>query len=56
MVLFFCLNPEAADFCADVVPSLLAKWYTFFNGTFHRDIGTVEAIAKAEADFSWNTP
>lgn len=53
---WLCLHPEAADFCGDVVPSLLAKWYTFFNGTFHRDIGTVEAVAKAEADFSWNTP
>lgn len=49
-------NPNAMDFCGDVVPALTTKWYTFFNEIFHRDIGTIEALAKAEADYIWNTP
>lgn len=49
-----CANPEAFDFCGDVVPSLTGKWYTFFNETFHRDIGTIAALKKAESDFVWN--
>ncbi|MBT5239424.1 MAG: nucleotidyltransferase family protein [Rhodospirillaceae bacterium] len=50
-----CANPAAFDFCGDVVPSMAGKWYTFFNETFHRDIGTIEALKKAESDFVWNT-
>ncbi len=51
-----CAHPEASDFCRDVVPPLAGKWFTFFNDTFHRDIGSPEALAKAEADFVWTTP
>lgn len=46
-----CAHPESYDFCKDVVPPLAHKWFTFHNGVFHRDIGTPEALAKAEADF-----
>lgn len=46
-----CAHPESFDFCKDVVPPLAQKWFTFHNGVFHRDIGTPEALAKAEADF-----
>lgn len=49
-------HTSALDFCGDVVPALATKWYTYFNGTFHRDIGTPEALAKADADYIWNTP
>ena len=52
---WICTHPDAFDFCGDVVPSLTPKWYTFFNETFHRDIGTIEALKKAESDFVWNT-
>ncbi|NKB44732.1 MAG: NTP transferase domain-containing protein [Alphaproteobacteria bacterium] len=54
MLDWVCANPAAFDFCGDVVPSLTGKWYTFFNETFHRDIGTMEALKKAESDFVWN--
>lgn len=47
-----CAHPEAYDFCRDVVPPLAQKWFTFHNNIFHRDIGTPEALAKAEEDFS----
>lgn len=47
-------RPQAFDFCRDVVPPLAGQWFTFFNGTFHRDIGTPEALAKAEAEYVWD--
>lgn len=47
-----CSHPETYDFCKDVVPPLARKWFTFHNDIFHRDIGTPEALAKAEADFT----
>ncbi|MBM3513318.1 MAG: nucleotidyltransferase family protein [Alphaproteobacteria bacterium] len=47
-------HPDVFDFCRDVVPPLAGRWFTFFNGTFHRDIGTQEALAKAEAEYSWD--
>ena len=47
---------EVLDFCRDVVPPLATKFYTFLNNTYHRDIGTPEALAKAETDFIWISP
>jgi mannose-1-phosphate guanylyltransferase len=49
-------HPLATDFCRDVVPPLAGKWLTFFNGTFHRDIGTEDALARAENDYIWTPP
>jgi len=46
-------HPATYDFCKDVVPPLAPKWYTYFNGTFHRDIGNPQALAKAQTDFIW---
>lgn len=44
-------HPEAYDFCRDVVPPLAQKWFTYHNSIFHRDIGTPEALARAEEDY-----
>jgi mannose-1-phosphate guanylyltransferase len=46
-------HPHASDFCRDVVPPLAGKWFTYFNGTFHRDVGNPAALAKAETDYIW---
>jgi mannose-1-phosphate guanylyltransferase len=46
-------HPQATDFCRDVVPPLAGKWFTFFNATYHRDIGTENALARAEAEYAW---
>lgn len=46
-------HPDATDFCRDVVPPLARTWFTYFNGTYHRDIGNPAALAQAEADYVW---
>lgn len=46
-------QPAATDFCRDVVPPLAGRWFTFFNDVYHRDIGTPEALARAESDRPW---
>jgi len=46
-------NPDASDFCRDVVPPLTRRWFTFFNNEFHQDIGNLEALKRAESDPYW---
>jgi len=44
-------HPETTDFCRDVVPQKDLRWFTFLNDTYHRDIGTLEALRKAENEY-----
>lgn len=44
-------HQDATDFCRDVVPSPDLKWFTFHNETYHRDIGTLDALRQAEHDY-----
>jgi mannose-1-phosphate guanylyltransferase len=48
-------HSSASDFCRDVVPPLANRWFTFFNGEFHRDIGNPTALARAETDPYWTS-
>ena len=44
-------HPEATDFCRDVVPHPDLTWFTFHNDTYHRDIGTLDALRQAEQEY-----
>jgi mannose-1-phosphate guanylyltransferase len=46
-------NPLATDFCRDIVPELAGRWFTFYNATYHRDIGSPDALARAQQEFIW---
>ncbi len=46
-------NPLATDFCRDIVPPLAGRWFTFHNGTYHRDIGSPLSYERAQHDFTW---
>lgn len=45
------LAPNATDFCKEIVPLGLGHFQTFFNGNYHRDIGTIESLNRANLDF-----
>lgn len=44
-------NPDAVDFCKDIVPLGLHKIQTFHNSIYHRDIGTPESYQLANLDY-----
>lgn len=44
------LNKQNIDFSNDVIPNFLGKINTYYNKTYHRDIGTVESYAKAQIE------
>ena len=47
----------ATDFCADIIPKLTGKIYTYGTKEFYLDIGTLEALQKAETfDQKWRSP
>lgn len=48
--------PLATDFCRDIVPPLAGRWFTFHNGTYHRDIGSPVSYERAQHDFIWIQP
>jgi len=54
------LNKPVVDFSTEVIPHFLGRICTFHNSRYHRDIGTLESLAKAEADFTqsscWMAP
>lgn len=39
------------DLSLDVIPAFLGRICTFHNATYHRDIGNLESLARAEAEF-----
>jgi mannose-1-phosphate guanylyltransferase len=44
-------NPNATDFCKEIVPLGLHKIQTYHNNIYHRDIGTIESFNQANLDF-----
>ena len=40
------------DFSTDVIPQFMGRISTYFNSSYHRDIGTVESWTEAHKDFS----
>jgi mannose-1-phosphate guanylyltransferase len=46
------LGREVIDFSTEVLPAFMGRIATFHNTDYHRDIGTPEALKKAEAEFA----
>ncbi len=38
------------DISKDIIPQLLGKIYTYYNGFYHRDIGTIESLSLAQQE------
>jgi mannose-1-phosphate guanylyltransferase len=45
------LDKTIIDLSTEVIPAFLGRIATFPNRSYHRDIGTPESLAKAEAEF-----
>lgn len=45
------LKREFIDLSVDVIPAFLGRIFTFHNASYHRDIGTIDSLRKAEAEF-----
>ena len=45
------LRREVIDFSTEVLPAFLGRIATYHNRDYHRDIGTLESLAKAEAEY-----
>ena len=45
------LGKQIIDLSTEVIPHFLGRIWTFQNTVYHRDIGTLESLAKAEAEF-----
>jgi len=43
---------DIIDLSTEVLPHFMGRIYTFHNADYHRDIGNLESLAKAEAEFS----
>jgi len=41
------LGKEVIDFSTEVLPNYIGQIYTFYNNTYHRDIGTMESYETA---------
>lgn len=39
------------DFSTQIIPLLVGRISTYFNDTYHRDIGTVQSLLEAQSDF-----
>lgn len=50
-ILAGCGNPHP-DISLDLLPVCIGKIATYYNGVYHRDIGTPESYAAAQKDFS----
>jgi len=46
------LGKSEIDFSIEVIPQFMGRISTFFNSSYHRDIGTVESWLEAQKDFS----
>jgi mannose-1-phosphate guanylyltransferase len=45
------LGKEVIDLSTEVIPAFLGRICTFLNGDYHRDVGTLESLRLAEAEF-----
>ena len=43
--------PMATDFCKEIVPLGIGHFQTYFNGVYHRDIGTIASLNQANQDY-----
>jgi mannose-1-phosphate guanylyltransferase len=46
------LQQDTIDLSTDVIPQYFGKIATFHNDEFHRDIGTLSSMQRAEQEFS----
>ncbi len=45
------LSKDQIDFSTEVLPHYLGRIFTFHNGVYHRDIGTIESYNRAEREY-----
>ncbi len=45
------LGREVIDFSTEVLPRFLGRINTFHNGTYHRDVGTMESLLAARREY-----
>lgn len=45
------LGKRVIDFSTEVLPGYVGRIFTFFNDTYHRDIGTLESYKTANMDY-----
>lgn len=45
------LGTAPVDLSTDVIPQFIGRISTFHNGEYHRDIGSIESLRRAEAEF-----
>jgi mannose-1-phosphate guanylyltransferase len=45
------LGREVVDLSTEVIPHFLGRICTFHNSDYHRDIGTLESLRRAEAEY-----
>ena len=46
------LGKESIDFSTEVLPRYIGCINTFHNNVYHRDIGTINSLVAARAEFS----
>lgn len=46
------LGRPVIDLSTEVLPHYLGRMCTFHNGVYHRDIGTLDSLAKAQVEYS----
>ena len=47
------LGRDVVDLSTEVIPRFLGRICTFHNSGYHRDIGTPESLARAQAEYRW---
>jgi mannose-1-phosphate guanylyltransferase len=45
------LNKDVVDFSLDVLPRYMGRINTYLNDVYHRDIGTVQSLTAAQAEY-----
>ena len=50
LVNLICRDKTIIDFSKDLIPNLIGKILTWHNTGYHRDIGTLESLIKAQND------
>jgi mannose-1-phosphate guanylyltransferase len=45
------LNREVIDLSTEVIPAFLGRIYTWHNAEYHRDIGSLESLQRAEQEY-----
>lgn len=46
------LQKTTIDFSTEVIPLLLGRLYSYNKARYHRDIGTIESLLKAQSEFA----